>query len=66
MCTVFEATRAKDKAEGRIEGITENIIMMGSEFGLSKSDIISRLQGQLNISLQKAKEYLDLFGKKSS
>lgn len=51
MCTVFEETR------------TEEIIETGFEFGLSENDILERLQNKLNVSLQKAKEYLKMFGK---
>jgi hypothetical protein len=34
----------------------------GFEFGLSEHDIIEKLQSKLNISLQKAQEYLNMFG----
>lgn len=56
MCTVFEETRN--------EGRAEEIIELGCEFGLSYAEILTRLQKRLNISLQKAQEYLDMFGKK--
>jgi hypothetical protein len=59
MCTVFEAERK----DGIIEGKAEGIIAMGDEFGLSESDILSKLQEKLNISSQKAQEYLQQFGK---
>lgn len=59
MCTVFEKTRE----EGRIEGKAEGIIGTGLEYGASEEDILSRLQSKLNISLQKAQEYLDRFMK---
>jgi predicted solute-binding protein len=55
MCTVFEETRT--------EGRAEEIIAMGDEFGLSESDILSKLQEKLNISSQKAQEYLWKFRK---
>ncbi len=61
MCTVFEETRAEGKAEGRAEEIIET----GYEFGLSEEDILTRLQKKLNISLQKAQEYLSMFGKQT-
>lgn len=56
MCTVFEETRN--------EGRAEEIIELGYEFGLSYAEILTRLQKRLNISLQKAQEYLSMFGKK--
>jgi hypothetical protein len=55
MCTVFEETRT--------EGRAEEIIAMGYEFGPSESDILTKLQEKLDISSQKAQEYLRKFGK---
>ncbi len=57
MCTVFEKTRE----EGRIEGMAEGIIVAGLEYGASEENILEKLQSKLNISLQKAQEYLDRF-----
>lgn len=57
MCTVFEETRT--------EGRAEEIIETGFEFGLSENDILERLQNKLNVSLQKAQEYLKMFGKQT-
>lgn len=57
MCTVFE--------EIRLEGKAEEIVEMGYEFGLSEDDILARLQKKLDISLQKAQEYLTMFEKKT-
>lgn len=57
MCTVFEETRKEGEAKGIIE--------TGYEFGLSEDDILTRLQKKLNISLQKAQEYLSMFGKQT-
>jgi hypothetical protein len=59
MCTVFEAERK----DGIIEGRAEEIIAMGDEFGLSESDILTKLQEKLDISSQKAQEYFRQFGK---
>ena len=53
MCTVFEKTRE--------EGMAEGIIVTGLEYGASEEDILSKLQSKLNVSLQKAQEYLDRF-----
>ena len=59
MCTVFDEI-AK---EGRLDGEAKGIIETGLEFGLSESDILSRLQKKLDVSLQMAQEYLVMFGK---
>lgn len=65
MCTVFEETRKEGVAEGVVKGRAEEIIETGYEFGLSEDDILTRLQKKLNISLQKAQEYLSMFGKQT-
>ncbi len=58
--TVFEETWK----DGKMEGKAEEIVEIGYEFGLSENDILERLQTKLNISLQKAQEYLAMFGKR--
>ena len=69
MCTVFEETRKEGVIEGVAQGITqgraEEIIETGYEFGLSEEDILTRLQKKLNVSSQKAQEYLSMFGKQN-
>ena len=60
MWTVFEETWK----DGKMEGKAEEIVETGYEFGLSEDDILARLQKKLNISLQKAQEYLVMFGKR--
>ena len=70
MCLAMEEIRrdliargeADGMARGRAEGKAEEIVAMGLEFGLSKSDILNRLQNKLHVSEQKAEEYLGLFG----
>lgn len=57
MWSVFEETRT--------EGRAEEIVETGYEFGLSENDILERLQNKLNVSLQKAQEYLQMFGKQT-
>lgn len=59
MCTVFEETRR----EGEIIGEAKDTIETEYEFGLSKDDILERLQNKLDISVQKAQEYISMFGK---
>ena len=57
MCTLFEEIAKENKAEGIIE--------TGFDCGLSENDILKRLQEKLDISVQKAKEYLNMFNKQT-
>lgn len=43
----------------------EGIIETGLDVGLSEQDILERLQKKLDISLQKAQEYVSRFGKRT-
>lgn len=56
MCTVFEETWKDGEAKGIIE--------TGYDFGISNDDILIQLQKKLNITLQKAQEYLSTYGQK--
>lgn len=47
------------RQNGREEGRAEEIIASGFEFRLSKPEILKRLQNKLNISIEKAQEYLE-------
>ena len=49
--------------EGKQLGIASEIVSMGLECGLSKEQILHRLQTKLNISEQTAKEYFDKYSK---
>ena len=78
MCRVFEETwldgkaeglimgKAEGKAEGLIMGKAETLVETGLEFGLTKEEIIQRLQNKLNVSLSEAEEYFAMFANKSS
>jgi len=61
MCNLSQGIKEVGIAEGRAEEIIET----GYEFGLSEQDILERLQKKLSISLQKAQEYLLMFGKRT-
>ncbi len=61
MCTLFDEI-AK---EGKIEGEAKGIIEAGFDFSLSETDILQRLQTKLNVSLQKAQEYFEMFGRQT-
>ena len=58
-----EKGREEGREEGRKEGKAAEIIEGGFEFGLSRENILERLQKKLNISLQKAQEYMQKYGK---
>lgn len=77
MCTLFEEiareseargekrgeARGEKRGEARGEkrGEARGIVETGQEFGLSEKDILERLQKKLDVSLQTAREYLELF-----
>lgn len=77
MCTLFDEIRTEGRiegrtegkiegrTEGRIEGRAQEIIDTGFEFSMSKRDILLRLQIKLDIPLQKALEYFNLYEKKA-
>ena len=65
MCTVFDEIAREGEVRGRADGEAKGIIETGLEFGLSESDILSRLQKKLDVSLQVAQEYLVMFGKQT-
>ena len=65
MCNLSQGIKEAGIAEGRVEGRAKEIIETGYEFGLSEQDILERLQKKLSISLQKAQEYLLMFGKRT-
>lgn len=62
----IEDGRAEGLAEGLEKGLAdgraEGIIETGFDCGLSETDILERLQKKLNVSLQRAQEYLQKFG----
>ena len=53
----------KGEKRGITKGEARGIIDTCHEFGVSDEDILSRLQSKLDISLQTAQEYLQMFGK---
>ena len=65
MCTLFDEIEKEGKIEGKIEGKAEGIIETGIDLGLTKDDILQRLQNKLDVSLQKAQEYFEMFGKQT-
>ena len=63
MMTLFDQEYAVERYgdEQKAEGKAEEIIQMSKDFGLSKADILKRLQDRLGISLEKAQSYLQQF-----
>ena len=61
MYNLFDEIEKEGKAEGKAEGIIET----GLDCGLSEDEIIQRLQNKLSLSLQKAQEYFEMFGKQT-
>ena len=65
MYSVFEETKEEGRMEGRMEGKAEGVIQMGMNFQLSKDQIIEALQKNMDISLQKAEEYFQVYQKQT-
>ena len=65
VCTLFDEIAKEGIEKGKAEGKAEGIIEIGLDFGLSENDILERLQLKLNITLQKAQEYFELYGKQT-
>ena len=69
MCTLFEKFAKENEvigeAKGKLQGEAKGIVETGYEFGLSEPDILKRLQQKLEISLQMAQEFLNMFGKQA-
>ncbi len=57
VCKLWDEIRE----EGVLEGEAKGIIEMGKAFNLSKSNIIDKLMDNLNIELQAAEKYYDMF-----
>lgn len=63
MCTLFDEIKVEGRLEGKLEGRAEEIVESGYEFHLSERDILERLQKKLDVSLQKAQEYFNMYKK---
>ena len=55
--------KLEGRLEGKLEGRAEEIVESGYEFHLSERDILERLQKKLDVSLQKAQEYFNMYKK---
>lgn len=67
MCNLSELIEERALERGRAEGMergrAEGIVESSLEFGLPENKILERLQSKLNIPLDKAQEYFELYGK---
>lgn len=61
MYSVFEETRAEGMSKGLTEGMAKSTVKMGLKFHLTKEQILEELQDSLNIPLQKAEEYFQIY-----
>ena len=69
MCKAIEDLIAESEARGRAEGETrgeaKGMIEICLDMSFSKEDILKKLQEKLNISLQQAGEYFEMYGKRT-
>jgi hypothetical protein len=67
VCNLWDEVRAEGreegKEEGKEEGRAEGIVSMGTDFDLSKEEIIAKLQEKLQIDLHQAEEYYNVYSK---
>jgi hypothetical protein len=59
VCEVFEAIRQ----EGRQDGQAQQIVRMSMKYHAAQESILSELVTELEITMEQAKEYLNLYGK---
>ena len=53
------------RAEGETRGEAKGMIEICLDMSFSKEDILKKLQEKLNISLQQAGEYFEMYGKRT-
>ena len=56
---------ARGRAEGETRGEAKGMIEICLDMSFSKEDILKKLQEKLNISLQQAREYFEMYGKRT-
>jgi hypothetical protein len=61
--TIIETESEKLKRLGAAEGAAQMIVKMGQEFGYDDEEIMKRLQKELNLSSERAADYLAQYGK---
>lgn len=65
MCTLFQEIEEEGKVQGMAQGVAKGIIEMGKAYNIPEQDIIEKLQSALNITLEQAKEYIQMFSAKT-
>ena len=65
MCSLFDEIAKENEIKGEARGRAKEIVETGYEFDFSEGDILARLQRKLDISLQQAQEYLNMFKKQA-
>jgi len=77
MCTLFQEIEEEGKVQGIAQGMeqgmaqgvakgkAQGIIEMGKAYNIPEQDIIEKLQSALNITLEQAKEYIQMFSAKT-
>ena len=61
MCKAIEDLILEGEAKGEAKGLIEICL----EMNFSKEDILRKLQDKLNISMQQASEYFEIYGRKT-
>lgn len=61
MCTLFDEIEKDGIMKGKAEGIIET----GLDCGLSEDKILQMLQNRMNLSLQKAQENFEMYGRQT-
>ena len=64
MCKAIEDLIVESEARGEVKGEAKGMIEICLEMSFSKQDILKKLQEKLNISLQQADEYFEMYGKR--
>ena len=63
MCKAIEDLILESEEKGEKKGEAKGMIEICLEMNFSKEDILRKLQDKLNISMQQASEYLEIYGK---
>ena len=65
MCKAIEDLILESEEKGEKKGEEKGMIEICLEMNLSKEDILRKLQDKLNISMQQASEYFEIYGRKT-
>lgn len=67
MCTFFEELiqegKEEGKKEGRKEGRAQEIVRISQKYHVSEESILKELTDELQITMEQARKFLDMFGK---